>query len=89
MDLGAVPEPSGGSDHTERHADADAIERALRDLPADQAAAVTLVDGDGCSYEEAAAVLGVREGTIASRLSRARAALRDSLSDPVDERGHR
>jgi RNA polymerase sigma-70 factor (ECF subfamily) len=52
---------------------------ALASLPVDQRAAVMLVDAYGYDYAEAAAVLGVREGTIASRLHRARAALRQSL----------
>jgi RNA polymerase sigma-70 factor (ECF subfamily) len=57
---------------------------ALRSLPTDQRAAVLLVDAYGFDYAEAAKVLGVREGTIGSRLSRARAALRRVL-----ERGER
>jgi RNA polymerase sigma-70 factor (ECF subfamily) len=89
VDLDAVPEPSGGSNDAERIVDADAVDTALRNLPPDQAAVVILVDGDGCSYQEAAAVLGVREGTIASRLNRARRALRESLSVDLDERRRR
>lgn len=49
---------------------------ALNALPPDQRAAVLLVDADGLDYAEAATVLGVAEGTVASRLSRARATLR-------------
>ncbi len=52
---------------------------ALNSLPPDQRAAVLLVDADGMDYAEAAEVLGVAEGTIASRLSRARSALRAVL----------
>ena len=43
-------------------------------------AAVWLIDGEGLSYEEAAGVLGVPAGTIASRVSRARVQLRRALS---------
>ena len=53
---------------------------ALERLPADERAAVLLVDAQGFGYRDAARVLGVPEGTIASRLSRARAALRLALA---------
>lgn len=89
VDLDAVPEPATGTDHAEEHVDADAVDTALRNLPPDQAAVVILIDGDGCSYREAAAVLGVREGTIASRLNRARRALRDALNVDLEERSER
>jgi RNA polymerase sigma-70 factor (ECF subfamily) len=55
--------------------------RALAALPVDQRAAVLLVDAEGLDYDAAAAVLGVAPGTIASRLSRARAALRAALTE--------
>jgi RNA polymerase sigma-70 factor (ECF subfamily) len=85
VDIGAIAEPTAGADHAERHADADALDTALRDLPPDQAAAVLLVDGDGCTYEEAAVALGVRAGTIASRLHRAHQSLRQTLRINTDE----
>lgn len=53
---------------------------ALERLPAEERAAVLLVDAQGFGYRDAARVLGVPEGTIASRLSRARAALRLALA---------
>ena len=77
VDLDAAPEPKTRTDHAQEHADADAVDTALRNLPPDQAAVVILVDGDGCSYQEAATVLGVREGTIA-RSHKVRV-LRDSV----------
>ena len=40
-----------------------------------------LVDAYGLDYDEAADVLGVATGTIGSRLSRARAALRGLLRE--------
>ena len=52
---------------------------ALDTLPPDQRAAVLLVDAYGLDYGEAADVLGVAAGTIGSRLSRARTALRTVL----------
>jgi len=54
---------------------------ALASLPPDQRAAVLLVDAAGFAYEEAAQVLGVRPGTIGSRLHQARSALRTTLAE--------
>ena len=54
---------------------------ALDRLEPDQRVALLLVDGDGLSYEEAGAVLGVPSGTVSSRLSRARLAMRTMLSN--------
>lgn len=50
--------------------------RALDTLPEDQREALLLVVLDGMSYAECARVLGIPEGTLMSRLARARAALR-------------
>jgi RNA polymerase sigma-70 factor (ECF subfamily) len=54
---------------------------ALRQLPAEQAAAVVICDVEGFSVREAAEILDVAEGTVQSRCSRARARLADLLSD--------
>lgn len=48
---------------------------ALQQLAPDQREALVLVGASGLSYEEAAAVLGTRVGTVKSRVSRARARL--------------
>ncbi len=63
------------------------IARALGQLPVEQRSALLLVDGQGFSYDEAAAVLGVAAGTIASRLSRARAHVRAVLDIGKDDDG--
>lgn len=55
------------------------IERALDALPDIFRIAVVLVDVQGHSYAEAAALLEVPVGTVRSRLARARAALQRSL----------
>jgi RNA polymerase sigma-70 factor (ECF subfamily) len=52
---------------------------ALAGLPPEDRAAVLLVDAQGFDYREAAGVLGIPEGTVASRLNRARATLRRAL----------
>jgi RNA polymerase sigma-70 factor (ECF subfamily) len=54
---------------------------ALAGLPAAYRDTVLLVAWGGLSYEEAAAALGVPAGTVRSRVSRARAALRRQLAD--------
>jgi RNA polymerase sigma-70 factor (ECF subfamily) len=66
------------------------LERALQDLPDDQRAAIVLVDVQGYSVDEAAAILDCPSGTIKSRCSRGRAklasrltAVRNPDSDPI------
>ena len=68
------------------HMGADIIE-ALADLPPEYRAAVVLSDIEGLSYEEIAVTLGIKLGTVRSRLSRARARLRDSLAHHAPSRG--
>jgi RNA polymerase sigma-70 factor (ECF subfamily) len=55
------------------------LAEALARLAPEERAAVILVDARGFDYREAARVLDVPEGTIGSRLSRARASLRTEL----------
>jgi RNA polymerase sigma-70 factor (ECF subfamily) len=55
---------------------------ALAQLPADQRAAVVLVDAQGMDYAEAGEILGIPRGTVASRLNRAHASLRRLLAAP-------
>jgi RNA polymerase sigma-70 factor (ECF subfamily) len=61
---------------------ADTVRRALAALTDDQRITVVLVDGEGFDNRAAAQILGVAPGTVASRLSRARAILREHLGDP-------
>ena len=58
---------------------ARAIEDCLQRLPPDYRTVTVLVDIQGYDYREAATVVGKPIGTIKSRLSRARARLRDCL----------
>ena len=51
----------------------------LRSLPAEQRAAVVLVDAWGLGFAHAAEVLGVPQGTVASRVASARVKLRPVL----------
>ena len=66
----------------ERHFDGD-IQAALRALPPDYRAAVVLCDIEGFSYEEIAATMGVKLGTVRSRIHRGRAQLRAALAHRV------
>ena len=60
---------------------AERLERALDHLPFDQRSAIVLREVDGLSYEEIAYSLGVAVGTVKSRLTRARRALRLELGE--------
>jgi RNA polymerase sigma-70 factor, ECF subfamily len=71
---GSWPDP--GEAVAQRHD----LAQALAALPPDERAAVLLVDAQGFDYKDAASVLGVPAGTVASRLRRARAALRRAVS---------
>lgn len=73
---GAEPTPSQAFD--DRHLDFD-IAAALADLPPEYRAAVVLCDIEGLTYEEIADVLGVKLGTVRSRIHRGRAQLRTAL----------
>jgi len=73
---GSEPTPAEAFD--ERHLDDD-IQAALKALAPEYRAAVILCDIEGLSYEEIAATLGVKLGTVRSRIHRGRAQLRAAL----------
>ncbi|WIM96546.1 RNA polymerase sigma factor SigM [Actinoplanes oblitus] len=68
------------------------VRQALAALPVDQRAAIVLVDVQGYGVAEAAAMLGVAEGTVKSRCARGRArmalGLRELRGGPPSEPGH-
>jgi RNA polymerase sigma-70 factor (ECF subfamily) len=66
-----------------------ALGAALAALPEGERAAVLLVDAAGFDYAAASEVLGVPAGTVASRLNRARHALRRALDETRDGGGER
>jgi RNA polymerase sigma-70 factor (ECF subfamily) len=72
--------PASAPDPGDAAARREALAAALAALGPDQRAAVLLVDAEGFDYPSAASVLGIRVGTLASRLSRARASLRRALA---------
>ena len=66
------------------------LQAALDELAPEFRAAVVLCDVEGLSYEEIGATLGVKLGTVRSRIHRGRAALRAALErhrDAVDGPG--
>jgi RNA polymerase sigma-70 factor (ECF subfamily) len=82
-----LPDPledlSGGSDPVDDVSVRSELAAALASLSADHRAVVSLVIEEGLDHRTAGEVLGVPPGTIASRLSYARAALRKCLAEPV------
>ncbi|PKW26175.1 RNA polymerase sigma factor SigE [Phycicoccus duodecadis] len=65
--------------YEETHLDDD-VQRALDALSPDFRAAVVLCDIEGLSYEEVAATLGIKLGTVRSRIHRGRSQLREALA---------
>jgi len=57
----------------------DQIEAAIANLPAEQREVIVLIPMQGFSYEEVAEIIGAPLGTVRSRLSRARKALKTVL----------
>ncbi len=57
------------------------VRQAVRSLPLPQCQVVTLVDLEGFAYAAVAQILDIPVGTVMSRLSRGRRALRDRLLD--------
>lgn len=71
-------EPSPAQALHDAHLEPD-IQAALDALAPDFRAAIVLCDIEGLSYEEIAATLGVKLGTVRSRIHRGRAQLREAL----------
>lgn len=57
---------------------------AFEQMPAEKKEVLFLVDVIGLKYAEAAEVMGIARGTVMSRLSRARAALRAAVDGPAE-----
>jgi RNA polymerase sigma-70 factor (ECF subfamily) len=76
--------PSGAAGPERTVTAADTVRRALDALPGDQRAAVLLVDGEGFGFDAAAEVLGIPAGTVASRVSRGRTAIRRALGEQTE-----
>jgi len=93
-DRGSSATATGDADDPEQAAIRDerrrALLAALATLPAEQRAALVLVDMEGHSVAEVAQMLDCAEGTVKSRCARGRerlaTLLRDRLADPVESR---
>lgn len=72
-------EPTPQQIFHDAHFDAD-VQQALDTLAPEFRAAVVLCDIEGLSYEEIAATLGVKLGTVRSRIHRGRSQLRKALA---------
>ncbi|MBD3650639.1 MAG: sigma-70 family RNA polymerase sigma factor [Alcanivorax sp.] len=85
------PRADAGLDQTvaadqEDHVECQQALEALDQLPTEQRAALLLVALENPGYREAARILGVRVGTLRSRLSRARETLRQERDRPAVRR---
>jgi RNA polymerase sigma-70 factor (ECF subfamily) len=80
-EVGRLSDPHGGPEQQFdiKNFDYD-VQQALDSLPPDFRVAVVLSDIEGYSYEEIAAIVGAKVGTIGSRIYRARAHLRRALA---------
>ncbi|MHB1614301.1 MAG: RNA polymerase sigma factor SigE [Actinomycetes bacterium] len=74
---GREPTPAQAYDQT--HFDPD-VQAALEGLSPEFRTAVVLCDIEGLSYEEIALTMGVKLGTVRSRIHRGRSALRSALA---------
>ncbi|WP_188584761.1 RNA polymerase sigma factor SigE [Gordonia jinhuaensis] len=74
---GSTPDPEQA--YSDANLDPD-LQAALDALAPEFRAAVVLCDIEGLSYEEIAATLGVKLGTVRSRIHRGRQAIRDHLT---------
>jgi RNA polymerase sigma-70 factor (ECF subfamily) len=77
--------PRGPEESTSGDQLRERVQRELLTLSPALRAPLVLYDLEGLAYGEIAGVLGVAEGTVKSRIHRARQALRERLSDLVAE----
>jgi RNA polymerase sigma factor (sigma-70 family) len=81
-------EPSPAQAYDDTHWDDD-VQRALDALAPEFRAAVVLCDIEGLTYEEIADVLGIKIGTVRSRIHRGRTQLRAALEHRAPGRARR
>ena len=83
-ELGFDPPDSGPGPEAQvlRNSELESLRRAIAALPEDQRDALILTQLEGKSYAEAAELLATNEGTVKSRVNRARTRLKEFLKDP-------
>jgi RNA polymerase sigma-70 factor (ECF subfamily) len=79
-----VEQASDDADLDEGPGACSEVASVLAELAPDERAVVFLVDVEGFDYTSASRVLGIPVGTVASRLNRARAALRSALGPDTE-----
>ena len=77
--FGADPRTPNPEEALLQNASDELLRQALEDLPQNSREVLILREFEGMSYREIAEVTGMPPGTVMSRLSRARSALRQSL----------
>ena len=77
-----LPDPRAGAAEPAAAAEAREVYAAIAALPAKARDVIVAVDVAGLTYREAGEALRVGEGTVASRLARARNDVAKSLSQP-------
>ena len=77
----ALTGPAGAADDLEAAGRRHGLLAALTSLPPEQRVAVLLIDQFGYSFRDAAAVLDIPQGTVASRVASARTRLRVALAE--------
>ncbi len=75
-----LPSPA---DNVETWQLGEQLTQALDGLPPELGGVILLVDAEGFTQREVAGMVGIPEGTVASRLFRARRQLRTALETPA------
>ncbi|MFO7854060.1 MAG: RNA polymerase sigma factor [Paracoccaceae bacterium] len=83
IELDDAPALSAPPAHDDRLAVREVM-TAMSALPVEQRAAIALTAVEGLSYDEAARALGIRIGTLRSRIARGRESLRDVEVAPAE-----
>lgn len=80
------PDPGPGTEaQIMAREDRDRLRSAIASLPEEQRDALVLTQLEGLSYERVAGMLQVTEGTVKSRVNRAKARLREMLRNREDQ----